>query len=66
MSNAMRQASRKDDVDTLVDTLLAEPDRADDIKSMLRHKLDMAGIVHLKPVPASTDDLDDMWDNVPV
>lgn len=70
MKQAMRQANREDDVDTMVDSLLADPNRADDIKSMLRQRLAEDGVVPLRSVPkavsAISDDLDDMWDNVPV
>lgn len=66
MGSAFKAAARQDDVDRIVDTLLAEPARADDIKTLLRHRLGMDRVVHLKSAVNASDDLDDMWDNVPV
>ncbi len=66
MRSALKPTWREDEVDRLVDTLLAEPDRVDDIKSMLRRKLNTERIVPLKSAPATANDIDDMWDNVPV
>lgn len=66
MGTALKTFARQDDVDRLVDTLLAEPARAEDIKTMLRRRLRGDATTHLKAVPSGADDLDDMWDNVPV
>lgn len=66
MGTALKTFARQDDVDRLVDTLLAEPARAEDIKTQLRRRLRSDGAAHLKAVPTVADDLDDMWDNVPV
>ena len=61
-----------DDIDKIVDALVADPSRADDIKSLLRGKLaapESVNVAYAAPsaraVPAQTD-LDDMWDNVPI
>lgn len=66
MGTALKTFAWQDDVDRLVDTLLAEPDRADDIKNLLRNRLGVERVVHLKAVRSVSEDLDDMWDNVPV
>lgn len=70
MKQATQLALREDDVDMLVDTLLAEPDRADDIKNMLRRRLGVEGRAQprspLSLVSTKTDEIDEMWDNVPV
>ena len=64
----------RDDVDVIIDTLLAEPERAEDLKTMLRHKMaapEVGAVAHAKPVAAppeidTQDDVEDLWDNVPV
>lgn len=70
MNHATRLATRDDDIDTLVDTLLAQPERAADIKTILRRKMAADGRAKSGPfltlVPVRADDADDMWDNVPV
>ena len=62
----------RDDIDRIVDALLANPDQISDIKTLLRHKLSAPETVHVArpaavPVPADlAEDVDDFWDNVPV
>ncbi|MDJ1016977.1 MAG: hypothetical protein QNJ35_10730 [Paracoccaceae bacterium] len=63
----------RDDVDVIIDTLLAEPERAEDLKTMLRHKMaapEVVAVAHAKPVSKpdidAQDDVEDLWDNVPV
>jgi len=58
-----------DDIDRIVDALLANPASAGDIKTILRSKLsapDIVHVVHAAPLPHGADDLEDFWDNVPV
>lgn len=59
-----------DDVDQIVDTLLADPGRAEDIKTILRKKLNVQNVVGFSARRSAstmpTDDVEDMWDNVPV
>lgn len=70
MTHPVRKVDRTDDVDRIVDSLLADPDRAEDVKSLLRRRLMDPGPVRFKPVviPRSqaSEDVEDMWDNVPV
>ena len=68
------RASDADDVDALVEALVAHPERADDVKALLRRKLAAPDVVRvLMPEKAITDtpkDIDDseddLWDNVPI
>ena len=70
MPVTLRQVAHGDDAERLVDTLLADPSRADDIKDLLRRKLKSADAVQIAAAPRrfsqSHEDEDDMWDNVPV
>ena len=57
-----------DDIDTIVDTLLNDPSRADDVKSILRDRL-----AQTEGKSASSDNLldnqsdaDEFWDNFPI
>ena len=60
------------DVDAIVDAVLADPSCAENAKALLTNKLlapDTVRVVSPKPVVAkvaSFEDVDDMWDNVPV
>ena len=60
-----------DDVDALVEALVADPSRAEDVKALLRERLAMPSAD--RPTSASVIALvrdsayeDDLWDNVPV
>ena len=63
----------RDDVDHLIDRLLADPGTADDVKTLLRHKMSAPDVVAVAPVTSrrtrqtdTEDDLEDMWDNLPI
>lgn len=63
-------ATRPDDVDRIVAALIRDPSRADDIKDVLRQKLTAPDTVRVA-LPtrynrSTEDDLDELWDNVPV
>ncbi|MGB3316316.1 MAG: hypothetical protein WBB85_18095 [Albidovulum sp.] len=67
----MSQAKRHDDIDVFVEDLLARPDRAEELKRMLRDRLGAplstpARRAHLKVVVDTASDPDSLWDNVPV
>lgn len=60
-----------DDIDRIVDALLESPDRADDLKTLLRRKMTSPEVVHVMRAlraepPAEDADTDEFWDNVPV
>ncbi len=62
-----------DDVDALVDTLIRDPSKADDIKAVLKKRISRPQLIDITAeesvLPSSSDDDDDegdMWDNVPV
>ena len=65
-------ASFDEDVDAIVDAVAADPSCADSAKALLTNKMrapEMVRVVSPKPVVAkvaSFEDVDDMWDNVPV
>ena len=67
----MSQAKRRDDIDAFVDDLLAMPDRAEELKRMLRDRLGAPMSTterraHLRVVHHTESDPDSLWDNVPV
>lgn len=67
----MSQAKRRDDIDLFVEDLLARPDRAEELKRMLRDRLGAPMTTngrrtHLKVVSETTNDPDSLWDNVPI
>jgi len=62
-----------DDVDHLVDELMKDPSRAEDIKAVLKQRISKPQPVNFKTEPASIrsfvgddNEEDDLWDNVPV
>lgn len=59
-----------DDIDRIVAVLLNDPGRADDMKHLLRQKMKAPSSVRVAvprvPVRAMAEDVEDMWDNVPV
>ena len=65
-------ASFDEDVDAIVDAVAADPSCADSAKALLTNKMrapEMVRVVAPKPAPtkaAVQDDVDDMWDNVPI
>ena len=70
MPHPMKRDVCDDDGGGIVDTMLANPARAEDVKFMLRRSLNGSGESYLKPVPDAqmphADDVEEMWDNVPV
>ncbi len=67
----MNQAKRHDDIDVFVEDLLARPDRAEELKRMLRDRLGAPlekseRRAHLRVVRETASDPDSLWDNVPV
>lgn len=66
----MNQAKRRDEIDVIVDDLLASPERAEELKVRLRDRLGAQGwesgrFARLRVV-SNADDPDSLWDNVPV
>lgn len=59
-----------DDIDRIVDVILEDPQRVDDMKRLLRTKMsapdDVSVMPQVAPVRARTVEPDDLWDNVPV
>ena len=70
MPHPMKRVVCDDDDDGIDDTILANSARAEDVKFMLRRSLKGSGEPYLKPVPDAqvplVDDVEEMWDNVPV
>lgn len=65
--------SHDTDVAAIVDSVLADPARAEDAKALLTRKLEAPDVVRvavsratLNPTSVADDADDDMWDNVPV
>lgn len=66
----MNQTERRDEIDLFVDDLLANPERAEELKGQLRHKFGET----LTPKQRRAQlrlltlcgDAEGMWDNVPV
>ena len=65
----MRQSQVRDDVDVMVDQLLADPSQAETVKNALRARL-TDKVAQLKrestPRPVADDSDEDFWDNVPI
>lgn len=60
-----------DDIDRIVEALLANPDQSASIKTLLREKLGAPDLVQVAYAAAAvlnddSDDADDFWDNVPI
>ncbi len=55
-----------DDVDRMVDKLLSDPSRVDDIKAELRRRLGASNTPPRKVYARQPADQDDPWDNLPV
>jgi len=74
MKEYMKQPHSQDEVDEIVDALVADPTRADDVKAMLRHKISAPDIVRMvapkvgiaKDAVTDEESDDDIWDNLPV
>ena len=74
MKKYEKQPHNQDEVDEIVDALVADPTRANDVKAILRHKISAPDIVRMvapkaanaKSVVTDEDLDDDIWDNVPI
>jgi len=74
MNKEKKQDHNPDEVDEIVDALVADPTCASDVKALLRHKIAAPDIVRLvapkapsaKTAVAEDDSDDDVWDNMPV
>ncbi|WP_413720082.1 hypothetical protein [Silicimonas sp. MF1-12-2] len=70
MTQLMRQAKWEDEMDRIVETLIAHPERAPELKALLRARFENPSVVRISPVRVvpvpQPDEADDMWDNVPV
>ena len=57
-------------VDRLIDQVVADPARGDDVKTLLKHKMSDAEAFALVEKQSQSvhgdDDVEDLWDNVPV
>lgn len=60
-------------VDRLIDQVVADPDRVEDVKKLLHHKMaapEGLNVVPERSAPTSSladdDDVEDLWDNVPI
>jgi len=68
------QPHSKDEVDEIVDALVADPTCANDVKAILRHKISAPDIVRMvapkagiAKVAITDEELDDdIWDNLPI
>lgn len=74
MNTIVEPKTARDDIDRIVDELVANPDRAGDLKKMLRHKIQEPQKISVlragqkepqQSGPAATEQ-DDFWDNFPV
>lgn len=65
-----RRHHESDDIDRIVDALIADPSRAEDMKSILRGKMRSPGKVKVAfAAPGLTEaalEAEELWDNVPV
>ncbi|MGI9388961.1 MAG: hypothetical protein ACR2O1_02790 [Boseongicola sp.] len=74
MNKDQKQLQNQDEVDEIVEALVADPTRANDVKALLRRKIAAPGVVQLvvpskegqKSVVIEEDSDDDVWDNMPV
>jgi hypothetical protein len=74
MKKYMKQPHSKDEVDEIVDALVADPTRANDVKAILRHKISAPDIVRMvapksriaKVAVTDEEADDDIWDNLPI
>ena len=59
----------RDDIDVIVEALMRNPENAEDIKSLLRQKLQTPAKVRVlnasKPKPVQVEQ-EDFWDNFPI
>ncbi|MDW4549955.1 hypothetical protein R5H32_11375 [Defluviimonas sp. D31] len=64
----MSQAKRRDEIDLIVDDILAKPERAEELKRLLRDRLGAPAEIRQSRlrVVVSNDDPDSLWDNMPI
>ncbi len=70
MTSTAKRRQLHDDVEQIIEALAADPSQVEDVKSMLLERKKLPGVVRLearhRAVAVVSDDVDDMWDNVPV
>ena len=70
MTSTAKRRQLHDDVEQIIEALEADPSQVEDVKSMLLERKKLPGVVRLEArhlaVEVVSDDVDDMWDNVPV
>lgn len=71
MKSTAAKSATTDDIDRIVDGLLADPSRADDVKGALRSRLAAGAATPVRtlekaPRTRPSHDEDDMWENVPI
>jgi hypothetical protein len=61
-------SKNRDDIDVIVDRILASPDRADELKATLRNRMGItrSGYSDKGPSRFAPNDAESLWDNVPV
>ncbi|SFP72797.1 hypothetical protein [Tranquillimonas alkanivorans] len=63
----MKDFVQRDEIDRLIDLVLAQPARAEEVKAVLRARLSGAPTLRLVAAPdAEPEADDDTWDNVPI
>ena len=64
MEKPVKNTTVLDPVDWFATEILRNPERADDLKDVLRQQM---GVTRRRSeAPDPSDDTDDLWDNVPV
>lgn len=70
MTKPLRAANEQDEADRIVETLLADPGHAEDVKTELRGRLRRDPSIRVVATngdrSAIRDEVEEMWDNVPV
>jgi plasmid stabilization system protein ParE len=66
MKQMRTSPSARDEVDRIVDELLDDPSRAEDMKQRLRRHLGAASGTLRRPAAAAPAEPDDLWENLPV
>ncbi|SFI91647.1 hypothetical protein [Celeribacter neptunius] len=63
----MSKSTKTDqEIDKIVDEIVADEDTANALKDKLHQKLETAEAKYVRPEAGDDDDADDMWDNMPV
>ncbi len=70
MKDLTEGPAQLDYVDRLIDQVVADPARGDDVKTLLKHRMtepESLSVVRAKSESLPLDDdVEDLWDNVPV